>query len=335
MIFKHARTLCLALLVVGSPAFAAATVDQLVKSKFSGTAKMVNVFGGKAAKEGLEIRTAVSGDRQVTKTGKNVEVIDLEEQMIWRYKVNRKGKAKKCRATTFDEFREQLAAMQDLPFFGNAETSGDRSSEAPDDAAQPPQYEVTLNFEETGEQETHAGMTGDVFRFEAIAHRPGLPVQEGGGVLETTFVVGEKTDEWNEMQAWNKRWSEVIGDMTDMADNLLKILASSPALQQVMGELRSKEAELDGTMLRMSMRLSTVPDPRAEQRAQAEDDSGSDDIPTSLGGLGAKLGGAFLKKKKDEGATKEPQELYMNEVMVTHVSGEMDPLLTLPDSCNK
>ncbi len=46
---------------------------------------------------------------------------------------------------------------------------------------------------------------------------------EGGGVLETTFVVGEKTDAWNEMQAWNRKWAEVIGDMTGMGDNLTKL----------------------------------------------------------------------------------------------------------------
>lgn len=330
MILKTATTLGLVFLLAGSAVLADATVDQVVKSRFSGAAKIVNVFGGKAAREGLEMRTSVSGDRQATQTGKNVEVIDLEEQMIWRYAVNRKGKAKKCQATTFDEFREQLAAMQDLPMFGGGENAA-----APTDGDAPElQYEVTVNFRETGEQETHAGMTGDVYQFEAIAHRPGLPVEEGGGVLETTFVIGDKTEAWKEMQAWNMKWGEIIGDMTGMGDNLVKILAGSPALQKVMTELRSKESELDGTMLRMTMRLLTVPDPRVQAQANA-DDGGGDDVPTSLGGLGAKLGGALLKKKKEAAATGEPQELYSNEVVVTNVSSAADPLLTLPGSCTK
>ena len=119
MIFKRTTALCLVLLMVGSTAFADATVDQLVKSKFGGKGKVLNVFGGKAAKDGLEMRTAVSGDRKATKTGKNVEVIDLAEQMIWRYSVNRKGKAKKCQATTFDEFR--LFLSSGLPASGASE----------------------------------------------------------------------------------------------------------------------------------------------------------------------------------------------------------------------
>ena len=331
MITRNAAVLSLIAISFSTTAYADASVNQVVKSRFSGAGKVLNVFGGKAAKDGLEIEIAVGGDRKVTKTGKHVEVIDLEKEMIWRYSVNRKGKAKKCKATTFAEFREQLSAMQDLPFFG----SGANSGKPAETSAQPLQYEVTLDFRQTGEQETHAGLTGEVFQFDAIAHRPGLSVEDGGGVLETTFVIGEKTDAWNEMQSWDKRWSEIIGEMTGMGDNLVKILASSPALQQVMTELRSKESELDGTMLRMNMRLSTVPDPRMQEQAQAESSDKGGDIPTSLGGLGSKLGGALLKKKRDEGKTNEPKELYSSEVVITGMSGDTNPLLVLPDSCIK
>ncbi len=324
-------TVYLVLLLVGSAASADSTMDQLVKLRFSGSAKIINVFGGKAAKDGLEMRTAVSGDRKATITGNDVEVIDLGEQMIWRYAVNRKGKAKKCRATTFDEYREQLAAIKDVPMLG-----GSQGGEEPaGDSAPEMQYEVTLNFRETGEQESHAGMTGDVYLFEAIAHRPGLPVEEGGGIVETTFVVGPKTDAWNEMQAWNMRWGEVIGEMMGMGANLGQLLAANPALAKVIAELRSKEAELNGTMLRTSMRLSTVPDPRMQQQKQADEGADGGDIPTSLGGLGAKLGGAFLKKKREESAPEGPQELYTSEVVTTGLSDQSDALLTLPDSCTK
>ncbi len=135
------------------------------------------------------------------------------------------------------------------------------------------------------------------------------------------------------MQAWNERWGELIGEMTGIGDNLVKTLAGSPALQKVMTELRSKESEMDGTMLRMSMRLSTVPDPRVQEQAQAEDGAEGEGIPTSLGGLGAKLGGALFKKKHDDSTTNGPTELYSNEVVVVSMSDDTDPLLTLPDAC--
>lgn len=132
----------LVLLLVGSAVFADATMNQLLKMRFTGAGKVINIFAGKAAKEGLETTIAISGDRQATKTGRDIEVIDLSEQMIWRYSVNRKGKAKKCKATTFDELREQLASIEQLPFFGN----GANTEEAPVEATPLPEFEVTVTL---------------------------------------------------------------------------------------------------------------------------------------------------------------------------------------------
>ena len=324
------RTL-LILLLAGSVVVADTTMDQLLKMGFSGAGKFINVFAGKVAKEGLATRTAISGERRATMTGRNIEVIDLGEQMIWRYAVSRKGKAKKCEATTFDEFREQMAALEQLPFFGD----GPHAGEMPDDAEQAPEFEITLSFTQTDEQETHAGMTGDVFFFTATAHRPGLSVDEGGGILETTFVVGPKTDGWTEVQDWHMKWAAVIGDMFGIGESLNKVLASSPALQEVMAELQLKESELDGTFLRISTRLSTVADSRPQQQAQADDSNDGEEIPTTLGGLGARLGGAFMSKQRKESESKGPQEIFTSEIVITGLSDATDPILTLPDKCLK
>ena len=129
MKIKNHTLLGLVLLLAGFAAVADTTMDQLLKTRFSGAGKIINVLAGKVAKEGLETRTAISGERRATMTGRNIEVIDLGEQMIWRYAVSRKGKAKKCEAMTFDEFREQMAAFGQLPFFGD----GPHAGEMPDD----------------------------------------------------------------------------------------------------------------------------------------------------------------------------------------------------------
>ncbi len=320
------QVLMLALLLCGSYAAADTSLDQRLKLRFSGAGKIINVFAGKAAKDGLDIRTAVSGERRATKTGRNIEVIDIGEKKIWRYALSRKGKPKKCKVTTFDEFREQLAALEDLPFFG----AGGSQGEGGEEGTPASEYVVTLGFKDTGEQEIHAGMTGDVFQFKAVAHRRGLSIDQGGGVLETTFVVGPKTDSWSEMQDWNRKWAAVIGEMTGMGGQLNKILAASPALQEVMAELRSQESKLDGTILRTHTRLSTVPDSSGSQEVPDE----SDETPTSLEGLGIKLGGALLRRKQEESASDAgPQELYMNELVMTALSETSDPILNLPQKC--
>ena len=338
--------LTLILVSIATTASGAAVVEQLVKTKLSGGAgKVVNLFAGKVAKEGLATRTAVSGDRRATLTGKNVEVIDLGDEMIWRYTLGRRGKVKRCEPVTFEKFQEQMQAIADLPFFGGGQAEGADQAAGDISAPESSQYEVTLNFTETGVEETHAGITGKVYRFEAIAHRPGLSVDEGGGVLDTTFVVGPKTQAWTDMQNWNRRWVEQLGTLSDLGAGVLSLLNSSPALQQVMGELKEKEDNLDGTVLRISTTLSMVADPRVQKakEEEAERESNASDngrgVPTSLSGIGARLGGALLKRQQAKAAEKKaaekpgPQELYTSSIVTTALSDATDPILTLPDKC--
>ena len=64
----------LVLLFAASTAFADATVNQILKSRFSGAGSVINIFAGKAAKEGLETRTTRSGERRATMTGRDISV---------------------------------------------------------------------------------------------------------------------------------------------------------------------------------------------------------------------------------------------------------------------
>ena len=314
----------LAATLLAAPAQAGHVVEQLVKTKFSGSGAVANIFAGKAAKEGLPIRTAIEGDRRATLTNRDVEVIDLGDEMIWRYAVNRKGKPKKCRATTFAEFKESLQALDDLPFGENAEAGAETEG-----APQIPEYELTIDFVDLETTETHAGMTGNVYRLEVIAHRPGLGVEEGGGILTTTFVIGPKTDAWDESQAWNQQWAAVMDDMTGFGDNFRKMLLQSPALKELMASLKAKQEEMDGTPLRVSTQLAYVDDPRLREQAAAGDDDG---VPTSIEDAGFQLGKSLFKKKEEE-TSGEPREVFSSDATITELSDETDPLLTLPEKC--
>ena len=60
---------------------------------------------------------------------------------------------------------------------------------------------------------------------------------------------------------WNRRFAELMGEMSGFTQGLHNLLASNPALQEVMAALKAKEEELDGTLLRVSTSLAVVPDP--------------------------------------------------------------------------
>lgn len=322
-----ALTLTVCSIVAAPPLFAAVTVESLSKAKFSGGASVVNVFAGKAAKEGVIVKTSIEGDRSATMTNREIEVVDLAAEKIWNYKVNRRGKPGRCKVTSFDERREALAALRDLDFTGGQQD--------PDGEEMPelPEYEVTVAVNETGEEETHAGMTGEVYQIEVLVHRPDMTLEEGGGArIDTSVVIGPKPAGWNETIEWNRRYFEALGFEIERFEGLGKLLASTPALQQAVAGLEDKQSALDGAVLRSETQFFTMADPRAAEQEESEEDG---DIPTSIGGLGAKIGGSLLKRNREKAAAAGPREVFMSSTALTSYAEESDSILTLPDRCEQ
>ncbi len=312
--------------VLALPSQGAVTVENLSKTKFSGSGRIINAFAGKAAKEGIVVKTSIDGDRQVTKSGKEVEVVDLAEEKIWNYKVNRKGKAGRCKMTTFAERREAMQGLQDLDF-----GTGENADAMPTDGSELQDYKVTVNVVDTGAEESYAGLTGNVVTLEILVHRPEMTLEEGGGgKIMTTLVVGDQPEGWDESVSWSQRYFDAMGLPEMQFEGLGKLLASSRVLGQAMSEYSDSLDSLDGAILKTDMRMFAAADPRATE--SGDEDGG--DVPTSLGGLGAKIGGNLLKRKRDE-ASAGLQEVFQTQMTLTAYNTEPDPLLTLPERCTK
>ncbi|MEM1263264.1 MAG: hypothetical protein AAGH76_12765 [Pseudomonadota bacterium] len=321
--------IALCLSIVSAPVEAAMTADNLTKIKFSGGGRVMNAFAGKAAKDGLESMTSIDGDRQVTKTGKEVEVVDLAAEKIWTYKLKRSGKAGRCKVTTFAEQREAMAGLKELNF---GQAQADAEADAAADGATLPEYEVNVTIDETDTQETHAGMTGNIVNITVLVHRPEMTLEQGGGArVATTLVVGPKPDGWDETIDWSRRYLEAMDLDGEQLRGLGQLLAASPQLGQAMDEYNAKKDALDGAILRSEMQLFTMSDPRAPQQEEATDEG----IPTSLGGLGARLGGKLLQRKRDEANAAGPQKVFETSTVLQSYAPEASPLLVLPDRCEQ
>ena len=84
--------------------------DQKTKFQLAGViGKMVNMFGGKGAREGVDSTVAVKGDRKSTITGDTGQIVDLAEEKIYDLDL----KKKTYRVTTFAEFRRQMEEAQE------------------------------------------------------------------------------------------------------------------------------------------------------------------------------------------------------------------------------
>src|SRR5512139_953099 len=101
-------TLCLVLgLAVGLGADMKSS--QKTQVKFEGMlGKMMGMFGGKSAKEGLVSTVAISGDRMMTVTDQTGELVDLAQEKV--YAIDFKGKSYKVK--TFAEIRKEWEDAQ-------------------------------------------------------------------------------------------------------------------------------------------------------------------------------------------------------------------------------
>src|SRR5258708_5784547 len=79
--------------------------DQKTLVKFDGMlGRVVNLFGGKAAREGVRTSVAVKGDRKTSMSDPAGQIIDLKEEKVYDLDIRKKT----YRVTTFAELRRRM-----------------------------------------------------------------------------------------------------------------------------------------------------------------------------------------------------------------------------------
>src|SRR5712691_11651889 len=102
--------LALALSIAPTPSMKAdVRTDEKSRFELAGVlGKVVNIFGGKAAREGVTSTVAVKGNRLARLNESTGQIIDLSEQKIYDLDI----KKKTYKVTTFAELRKQMEEAQ-------------------------------------------------------------------------------------------------------------------------------------------------------------------------------------------------------------------------------
>ena len=96
---------CRSPLLSAAPAFADVKTRNHTQIKFEGMlGRMVGMFGGKAAKEGIDSTAAVKGNRKATMTDTTERIVDLAEEKVYDIDL----KKKTYTVTTFEELRRRM-----------------------------------------------------------------------------------------------------------------------------------------------------------------------------------------------------------------------------------
>ena len=123
-------------MLTGASLFADVRSQEKMRMQFGGAlGRMVGMFGGKAAKEGMTSEVAVKGDRKLTRTDDRGQLVDLAEEKVHEidysdksYKVATFAEIRKRMEEAREKAREQMekAAGQQVLRFPASEEDGHR-----------------------------------------------------------------------------------------------------------------------------------------------------------------------------------------------------------------
>ena len=253
--------------------------------------KVFNIFGGKAAKEGVVSTTAVQSNRKATMNESTGQIIDLTEEKVYDLDM----KKKTYEVTTFDELRRRMREARERAEKDAAREQGQGKEEKPEKAEPQKEYEVDFNVKETGQKKQLAGYDTRQVIMTITVREKGKTLEDAGGVVMTADSwLGPQIAALKELAEFDlKYWKQLQGPdaMGMSAEQLATVIAMFPAVKQAMDRLQKEGPKLQGTPLATT---TTVEGVKSREQTAQQADSGK-----SGGGLGGMLARKIAKKDND------------------------------------
>jgi hypothetical protein len=288
--------------VVGSSAVSAdIRSDQRVKFQLGGMlGKMVNIFGGKGAREGTVSSVAVKGNRMATMSDANGQIIDLTEEKIYDLDI----KKKTYTVTTFAELRKRMdEARRDAEKSAAQQTREAEPSKPAEKDPNAKEVEVDFDIKNTSETRTINGFNTTKSVMTVTVREKGKTLNESGGLVMTTDMwMTPNAPSTKDLIDFNRRYAEkVYGPMVAgaSAQDMAMATAMYPQMQPAMEKMRAEGGKLSGTAILTDTRMESVP-PGTANAASAAPPAPE---PAPKKGFGGMLGG--LKKMAEAAEKKE------------------------------
>lgn len=294
-----------AFIVISLAAVLHADVKTQEKSlvKFEGMlGRMMGMFGGKAAREGVTSTVAVQGNRKMTANDTTGQIIDLSEQKVYDLDIRRKT----YKVTTFDELRRRIQEMQ-AKAREQAAKSGEPQA-APSE--KPEEYEIDFALKRSDQRKNIAGYDAREVIMTVTVREKGKKLEESGGmVLTANSWLAPRIAAMKEIADFDLKYMKALGEGLTIGsvEQMAAALAMYPGLREALGRFEREKVDLDGTPVMTTVTVETVASP-PQQTAQEE--TKEQKPPTSIGGVLGGLG-RRVARKKDEPAQDSGRRTFM------------------------
>jgi hypothetical protein len=275
--------------LAAAPAYADVKTRDKTTLKFEGMlGRMFNLFGGKAAKEGIEGLTALKGSRKATINGNTGTIVDLSEEKVYDLDM----KKKTYTVTTFEEMRQKMREAQE-----RAKKEAEKEEPAKKEEPSKPtkEYEVDFDVKDTGQKKSIAGYDTHETIVTITIREKGKTLEEAGGLVMTNDVwLGPKIPALKELADFDvKYWKQLQGPETAAvsAEQMAQVLAMYPLIGKAMERMAKDGDKLAGTPLDTTTTFESVlsKDQLTEAQANAPSSKG--------GGLGGMLARKIVKQE--------------------------------------
>jgi len=303
------RTITVAALAIGLAIGAAHSLTADVRSeekslvKFEGMlGKVVNIFGGKSAREGTKTSVAVKGDRKVSMGDTTGQIIDLKEEKVYDLDI----KKKTYKVTTFAEMRRQLEEAQRKAQEEMKKAQAEAPAQKPAASGKPqqnePQFDIDFDLKETGQKKNINGFDAREIVMTITMREKGKTIEQSGGmVLTSTIWMGPQIPAMKEVVDFDLRYAKAIAGPIvagASADEMASAMAMYPMMKDALARMKAENVKMDGTPIQTVTTMDTVKSAEQmaaeQQQAQQESSSGS----SSQKGLGGLLGGLAARRAR-------------------------------------
>jgi hypothetical protein len=286
---KSARLIALLAVALVVPALHAdVKTRQRTQFKLEGVlGGLANMFGGKAAREGVTSTVAVKGARKAILGETTGQIIDLAEEKVYDLDIRRK----EYKVTTFAELRAQWEKVR-------ADAEQRAQAMKPEDKAQADaagrELEFTADVRDTGNARSIAGHNAREVILTITGHEKGKTLDEGGGfVMANTMWLAPKIAALDEqMQFDMKFFGAIYGEQfaQDM-QQMVSAFALYPAMKPMMDQMRAESGKLEGTPIQSTVVFDVVKSAEEMQASQEQQQQ------SGGGGIGGLIGRRMMGNK--------------------------------------
>ena len=257
--------------------------------KFEGMlGRVVGMFGGKAAREGIVTTVALKGNRKAMLGDTTSQIIDLDEEKVYDLDMRKK----EYEVTTFDEMRRRIKEAQDRAAKDIERQTPPEEKPKPEDPKK--ELEVDFDAKETGQRRQVAGYDARQVIMTVTVREKGKSLDESGGLVMTADSwLGPEIAPLKELGDFDMRYYTKLYGGTSMAlaaEQMAMVMAMYPGLKAASERLKQEGDKLKGTALETTTTFEAVKSKAAMEEQAKQKDSGG-------GGLGGMLARRMMKKE--------------------------------------